>query len=130
MMRHFLIFLIFVSTACAAPRQTRIGVHFNQDGKFKIVMFSDLYAYFILTEIISFSSYFIFHRHYAERPDTDWGPANDLKSSKVMRDILDWEKPDFVVFTGDIISEEYLVAPNGTDYIDMLLQPVVEGNYK
>jgi len=68
--------------------------------------------------------------HYAERPDTDWGPSNDAKSSKLMSDILSWENPDFVVFTGDLITEEFLVAPNGTAYIDMLLQPVVQGNYK
>jgi hypothetical protein len=47
-----------------------------------------------------------------------------------MTDILEWEKPDFVAFTGDLISEEFLVAPNGSAYIDILLQPVVQGGYK
>lgn len=46
-----------------------------------------------------------------------------------MQDILAWEQPDFVVFTGDIISGEWFY-PNGSAYIDMLLQPVVEGNYR
>ncbi|CAL8125677.1 unnamed protein product [Orchesella dallaii] len=87
----------------------RSPVHFNSNGTFKIVTFTDL--------------------HYGEGAGSDWGPANDIKSTKVMFDILDWEKPDFVVFTGDLMSAE-VMYPNGTETMDQLLEPVVKGNYK
>jgi len=87
----------------------REPVHFNDNGTFKIVTFADL--------------------HYGEGPGTDWGPANDIKSTKVMTDILSWERPDFVVYTGDLMSAE-VMFPNGSAYVDMLLQPVVEGGYR
>ncbi|XP_021949605.1 probable inactive purple acid phosphatase 16 [Folsomia candida] len=87
----------------------RDPVHFNDDGTFKIVTFTDL--------------------HYGEGPGTEQGPANDLKSTKVMTDILRWEHPDFVVYTGDLMSAE-VMFPNGSVYVDMLLKPVVDGGYR
>lgn len=70
-----------------------------------------------------------FSRHYGEGPDTEWGPEADRKSTKVIEDILGWENPDFVVFTGDQISGEVMYA-NATDYIGILLKPVVEKGYR
>lgn len=46
-----------------------------------------------------------------------------------MFDILSWENPDFVVFTGDMMSAE-VMFPNGTAVMDQLLEPVVKGNYR
>jgi len=46
-----------------------------------------------------------------------------------MADILEFEHPDFVVFTGDLITGDVLVV-NATGYIDLLLTPLVEGNYR
>ena len=65
------------------PVQMVIGaatdkLQFNKDGKFKFVQFTDI--------------------HLAEGPDTD------LAAQNLMRKVLDLEKPDFVVSTGDIIS--------------------------
>jgi len=68
-------------------------------------------------------------RHYGEAPDTDWGPASDIKSTKVMLDILDWERPNLVVFTGDQITGE-LMFPNASAYVEILLRPVIEGGYR
>lgn len=71
----------------------------------------------------------IFCRHFGEGAGSDWGPANDRKSVKVMTDILEWEKPNFVVFTGDLMSAE-VMYPNGTETMDLLLGPVVQGDYR
>lgn len=46
-----------------------------------------------------------------------------------MFDILEWENPDFVVFTGDMMSAEVMYG-NGTAVMDQLLEPVVRGNYR
>jgi hypothetical protein len=46
-----------------------------------------------------------------------------------MRDILGWEHPDFVVYTGDLLSAE-VMFPNGSATVDQLLQPVIEGKYR
>ncbi|ODN01445.1 putative inactive purple acid phosphatase 16 [Orchesella cincta] len=79
---------------------SRPPVHFNSNGTFKIVTFTDL--------------------HYGEGAGSDWGPANDIKSTKVMFDILDWEKPDFVVFTGDLMSAEVMLELDGTQWTQLL----------
>jgi len=46
-----------------------------------------------------------------------------------MTDILEWEHPDFVVYTGDLMSAE-VMYPNGSETVDQLLQPVIKGNYR
>lgn len=67
-------------------------------------------------------------RHYGQFPDTV-GPEDDFNSTRVMRDILEIEHPDFVVFTGDLVTGD-IMYPNVTEYIHMLLKPVVEKGYK
>ncbi len=47
-----------------------------------------------------------------------------------MHDILEFEDPtDFVIFTGDMVTGDKMY-PNVTDYIHMLLKPVVQKGYK
>lgn len=73
--RYSIIF-IFLLCLCQLSAQTRT-LKFNKDGKFKVVQFTDI--------------------HYKiNNPDSQGGIDN-------MNDILDAEKPDLVVFTGDII---------------------------
>ena len=38
--------------------------------------------------------------------DLDWGPAADVKSTRVMNTILDAELPNLVVLNGDLITGE------------------------
>lgn len=66
--------------------------------------------------------------HYGQFPDTI-GPEDDFNSTRVMRDILQFENPDFVIFTGDQVTGD-IMYPNVTEYIKMLLKPVVEKGYK
>jgi predicted MPP superfamily phosphohydrolase len=69
------LFNILVTAAIAASdRQLR----FNKDGKFKIVQITDL--------------------HYGE------GDEKDGQNDAIIEDIMNFEKPDFVVNTGDVIS--------------------------
>lgn len=67
-------------------------------------------------------------RHYGQFPDSR-GPEDDYNSTKVMRNILEIENPDFVIFTGDMVTGDEMF-PNVTEYIHMLLEPVVEKSYK
>lgn len=68
-------------------------------------------------------------RHYGEAPQTDWGPAADIKSSNVTTNILEMEHPDFVIFTGDLLTAEEMY-PNATTYFTTLITPLVEKNYR
>lgn len=70
----------------------------------------------------------MFLRHYGQFPDSK-GPEDDFNSTKVMRDILELEDPDFVIFTGDQVTGDFMY-PNVTEYIHMLLKPVVEKSYR
>lgn len=84
-------------------------LRFDTNGKFKIVNFADL--------------------HYGEFPGTQVGRAQDGNSSRVMKDILEFEHPDFVVFTGDFITGEGIFI-NGTGFIQTILAPLAEANYR
>jgi len=68
-------------------------------------------------------------RHFGENPESDWGPEQDRKSKIAMKKILDLEHPDFVIFTGDQLTAENMFS-NGSDYVDILVAPLVEGNYR
>lgn len=46
-----------------------------------------------------------------------------------MHDILELEDPDFVIFTRDLVHGD-IMYPNATEYIHMMLKPVVEKGYK
>ncbi|KAG4067429.1 hypothetical protein HA402_009666 [Bradysia odoriphaga] len=83
-------------------------VRFNSNGTLKIVQFTDL--------------------HYGQFPESI-GPEDDFNSTRVMRDILEMEQPDFVIFTGDLVTGDKMY-PNVSEYIHMLLKPVVEKGYK
>ncbi|KAJ3093963.1 hypothetical protein HK100_006337 [Physocladia obscura] len=82
-------------------------LRFSASGTLRIVQFTDL--------------------HYGEAPDTDWGPEQDVNSTRVIQNVLDAEYPiDLVVFTGDQITGENIVAQNVSLYIDQMMQPVVK----
>jgi len=74
MLLKHLLGLVILMLVCVRSDQLKV----NQNGTFKIVQFTDI--------------------HLGEGSDTDKA-AQDL-----MRMVLDTEKPDFVVSTGDIIS--------------------------
>lgn len=61
------------------------GLAFRNDGTFTIVQFTDV--------------------HWQN------GEPKDLKTLELMERILDWEAPDFVIFTGDQIRGEYCREP-------------------
>lgn len=104
----FLLLISFLSYCTSNPtkRQEKPPLRFNSDGRFKIVNFADL--------------------HYGEFPGTDRGRAQDGNSSRVIYDILGFERPEFVVFTGDLITGDAILI-NSTGFIDTLLTPVVQG---
>jgi hypothetical protein len=70
---------------------------------FKIALFADL--------------------HYGENAWTDWGPAQDVKSDRVMSTVLDSEKPDFVVYLGDVITANNIAIQNASLYWDTAVSP-------
>ncbi|XXG50527.1 hypothetical protein AAC387_Pa02g4521 [Persea americana] len=70
---------------------------------FKIALFADL--------------------HYGENAWTNWGPRQDIKSDRVMSLVLDQEKPDFVVFLGDIITANNVPIANASFYWDQAISP-------
>ncbi|PWA75418.1 purple acid phosphatase 16 [Artemisia annua] len=75
----------------------------GEGSSFKVVLFADL--------------------HFGENAWTDWGPKQDVKSVKVMSTILDVEKPDFVVYLGDVITANNLPIHNASFYWDQAISP-------
>lgn len=58
------------------PYPGKPRITFRHDGTFKITIFSDL--------------------HFGENPWDDWGPEQDVNSTRLMRTVLSDEKPDYV----------------------------------
>ncbi|KAJ3195852.1 hypothetical protein HK101_010830 [Irineochytrium annulatum] len=101
------VFVIVDITRRTSPPEP---LRFNPDGLFTIVQFTDL--------------------HYGEAQDTDWGPQQDVNSTRVIRTILSDERPDLVAFTGDQITGENIVSKNVSKYVHALLAPLVERNLR
>ncbi|CAK5284827.1 unnamed protein product [Mycena citricolor] len=116
----FALLAVLVSGAAAAPLTSSfsaglLGVLsgkpkliFGAKKTFKIVSFSDM--------------------HFGEGEDVDWGPQQDVNTSHVHSVVLDNERPDFVVFNGDLLTGENLFKENATKYLDQVWAPTVERN--
>ncbi|KAK3166470.1 hypothetical protein QOZ80_1AG0046190 [Eleusine coracana subsp. coracana] len=78
-------------------------LRFASGGSFKVAIFADL--------------------HYGENAWTEWGPAQDAASDRVMAAVLDAEKPDFVVYLGDLVTANNLPIPNASVYWDRAISP-------
>ncbi|KAG6166847.1 hypothetical protein E4U35_001335 [Claviceps purpurea] len=83
-------------------------LRFREDGTFQITVFSDF--------------------HLGELSAVPDGPAQDAKTLQVMREVLDYEKPDFVVLNGDLVTGESAPRRKNAHYIDHLVKPLVERN--
>ncbi|KAF7289871.1 Alpha-aminoadipate reductase Lys1p [Mycena indigotica] len=85
---------------------------FDAHGKFKVVSFSDM--------------------HMGEGEEVakpqDWGPQQDVNTSIVHANVLDHEKPRYVVFNGDLVTGENTFKENATKYLDIVFAPTVERN--
>ncbi|XP_038719225.1 probable inactive purple acid phosphatase 16 isoform X2 [Tripterygium wilfordii] len=78
------------------------------DDQFKIAVFADL--------------------HFGEAASTDWGPQQDVNSTKVMSTVLDHETPDLVVYLGDVITANNIAIPNASLYWDQAISPTKARN--
>lgn len=70
---------------------------------FKIALFADL--------------------HFGEDSSGDWGPLQDVNSVKVMSTVLDKERPDFVIYLGDVITANNILIENASLYWDLAISP-------
>ncbi|CAD5190430.1 unnamed protein product [Musa acuminata subsp. malaccensis] len=101
----FLVIVLAAKSDCRghheAPSLWQNPLRFSADSAFKIALFADL--------------------HYGENAWTDWGPAQDDNSDRVMSAVLDTEIPDFVIYLGDVITANNLPIANATLYWDRAL---------
>ncbi|CAO1940893.1 unnamed protein product [Urochloa humidicola] len=88
-------------SAAADADGRRPPLRFGSGGSFKVALFADL--------------------HYGEDAWTDWGPAQDDGSDRVMAAVLQAENPDFVVYLGDLVTANNLPIPNASLYWDRAL---------
>lgn len=88
------------------PYPDKPRLTFSSSGTFKLTVFSDL--------------------HYGENPWDDWGPQQDVNSTRLMRRVLSSEKPDYVVLNGDLITGENTFRENSTTLIDRIVAPLNE----
>ena len=100
-------FLFAKYNGCPVRRADHISdcataLRFRGDGTFSIVQFADL--------------------HFGEAENLGWGPLQDLGSLHVINAVLDNEKPDLAVFTGDQITGNN-IKQNATAYWKMIVEP-------
>ncbi|KAK4550022.1 hypothetical protein LTR36_002989 [Oleoguttula mirabilis] len=106
--------LFFTLGLALAASQSVLGAHpsrlgqelrFTANGTFQLAVFEDL--------------------HFGEAEDTDWGPQQDVNSTRVMNTVLDSEHPQLVVINGDLITGENTYKGNSTHYVDAIVQPLL-----
>ncbi|KAI5358867.1 putative calcineurin-like phosphoesterase domain, ApaH type, metallo-dependent phosphatase [Septoria linicola] len=109
----FAVFSIFTVLAWGVAVPYRNGtvyrrqpLRFTSDGTFQISVFADL--------------------HFGENAWNTWGPQQDINSLRIIGDILDAEKQDLVVLNGDLITGENTYLFNSSDYLDILVKPIVD----
>ena len=104
-----MILLLLVTVIQAGPEVKRdpTKLVFDQNGRFKIAQFADL--------------------HFGEAESTQWGPQQDINSTRVMERVLAWERPDLVIYSGDQVTGEN-IYDNATRYWGRLLQPCLATN--
>ncbi|XP_021741074.1 probable inactive purple acid phosphatase 16 [Chenopodium quinoa] len=90
----------FGSVVVAKPRTAK-NLQVQKGLPFKIALFADL--------------------HFGEDAWTKWGPLQDVHSTKVMSSILDQDKPDFVIYLGDVITANNIPIANASLYWDQAL---------
>lgn len=73
------------------------SLRFNDNGEFKIVQFTD--------------------NHYK------WNKGASKTTIQCIEEVLEWEHPDFVMFTGDLVYSDHVAQS-----IDAVLQPLIERN--
>ena len=81
-------------------------LRFTRDATFQIGIFEDL--------------------HFGENAWEQWGPQQDSWSTFVMTQVLEAESPQLVVLNGDLITGDNTYLENSTDYLDMIVAPLVE----
>jgi len=99
----FLLPLLHSSSAFPTLQQP---LRFTRDGTFQVCVFEDL--------------------HFGEAENLDWGPQQDINTTRVMNSVLDDESPQLVVINGDLITGENTYLYNSTYYIDRIVQPMVQ----
>lgn len=113
----FFVCMAFLSTLslALAASQTVLGarpwhheqqLRFTKNGTFQLAVFEDL--------------------HYGEAEDLDWGPQQDVNSTRVMNTVLDNEYPQLVVLNGDLITGENTYKENSTSYVNEIVQPLLD----
>ncbi|KAH8832667.1 Metallo-dependent phosphatase-like protein [Flagelloscypha sp. PMI_526] len=83
---------------------------FDSNGHFKVVSFSDMH----------------FGERWGNGSWAEWGPANDASTQRVHGVVLDQEKPNYVVYNGDMVTGENLFADNATAYLDLVYGPATD----
>jgi predicted MPP superfamily phosphohydrolase len=101
--------IVFVTLLYIMNDSIQATIEFNQDGTFKIAQFADL--------------------HFGEGENVDWGPMQDTKSLRVMKTMIEMEKPDLVVFSGDQITGNN-IQKNATLYWKQLVSVCLESKTK
>ncbi|GFZ45087.1 hypothetical protein JCM24511_02813 [Saitozyma sp. JCM 24511] len=113
--------LLHAGVAAAAPLVSRdstlLGcltwkkrLTFDSNGNFKVVSFSDMHM----------------GERWGDGSWASWGPSNDAATQNVHATVLDQEKPNYVVFNGDLMTGENVFADNATGYLDQVFKPTVD----
>ncbi|XP_011622998.2 probable inactive purple acid phosphatase 16 isoform X1 [Amborella trichopoda] len=83
------------------------GLKFSQNSElFRVGVFADL--------------------HFGEDAWTDWGPSQDIASKRVMSNVLNAEKPDLVVYLGDLVTANNVPISNASAYWEEAISPTRE----
>jgi len=93
------------------PGKPRIT--YDQNGRFKLVVFSDLHFGELPERPCSTRRCRSASNSLGEAQHLTWGPEQDTNSIRVIKEMISTEKPDFVVINGDLITGDGMWKTSG-----------------
>lgn len=102
-------------------------LRFTDKGTFQISVFSDLH-YGEGNHPLNHKLVLEHNTNCPTAENLDWGPQQDINSTRVMNSILDQESPQLVVLNGDLITGENTYKANSSHYLDQIVAPLVDRN--
>jgi hypothetical protein len=127
----FIVLALTVGARCAFGMGLSTPIlRFTDKGTFQISVFSDLHygeGNHPPTPTLQ-KQLFPHNTNHFTAEDLDWGPQQDINSTRVINNVLDQESPQLVVLNGDLITGENTFKANSSHYLDQIVAPLVDRN--
>jgi hypothetical protein len=98
-------------------------LRFTKEDTFQISVFADLHYGEGMSSALRMTDAIL---KYSSAENLDWGPQQDINTTRVVNTVLGIESPQLVVLNGDLITGENTYTTNSSLYLDEIVRPLVQ----